>query len=85
MKDKLTLTIDSEIIKKAKCYACSRGISLLELVENYLKELTANGPTKGSEELPPIVKSLKGAFKATKNFDYKKILKSRRASPKLVE
>lgn len=71
MNTKLTLTIEEEVILKAKDYAMSTGDSLSNLVENYLKAVTKNSLINKKSELTPIVKSLKGSFKAPANFDYK--------------
>jgi len=73
MNTKLTLTIEQTIVEKAKTYARMNGRSLSGLIENYLKAITENEIIT-NEELPPIVKSLKGSFKAPANFDYKKEL-----------
>ena len=73
MNTKLTLTIEQAIIEKAKKYANSKGRSLSNIVENYLKAITKED-YKESIELTPIVRSLKGSFKAPKNIDYKKEL-----------
>ncbi len=40
MNTKLTLTIESEVIKIAKEYAKDKGQSLSEIVENYFKFIT---------------------------------------------
>ena len=40
MKTKVTLTIDQELLPKAKQYARMQGVSLSELVENSLRGLT---------------------------------------------
>ena len=73
MNTKLTLTIEQTIIEKAKKYANSKGRSLSDIIENYLKAITKE---EGLEkvELTPIVKSLKGSFNAPKDMDYKKEL-----------
>lgn len=73
MNTKLTLTIGNDVIEKAKKYAKSSERSLSNLVENYLKALTKENDTS-KIELTPMVKSLKGAFHAPKNMDYKKEL-----------
>jgi hypothetical protein len=73
MNTKLTLTIEQSVIDKAKKYASSRGRSLSDLIENYLKIITKDSSVDSSE-LTPIVKSLKGSFKTSKNIDYKKEL-----------
>lgn len=76
MNTKLTLTIEQELIKKAKDYAKQKNRSLSDIIENYLKILTKE-EKKESSKLSPIVKSLKGSFKMPADFDYKEELKSR--------
>ena len=76
MNTKLTLTIEQTTIEKAKKYANSKGRSLSDIVENYLKAITKEDNNERIE-LTPIVKSLKGTFKAPKNIDYKKELSKR--------
>mgnify|MGYP006203128209 CR=1 FL=1 len=73
MSTKLTITIDENVIEKAKKYAKGKKNSLSNIIENYLKTLV-NEDKKETSELSPIVKSLKGSFKAEKDFDYKKEL-----------
>lgn len=73
MNTKLTLTIDKDIIEKAKRYARKRERSLSAMVENYLKSLVDTEKDSNSE-LSPIVKSLKGSFNLPENYDYKKEL-----------
>ena len=73
MTTKLTLTIEDEVIEKAKTYAKHRGHSLSNIVENYLKSVI-NETKINKTELTPIVKSLKGSFKAPAEFNYKKEL-----------
>ncbi|MBU8881524.1 hypothetical protein KSK37_00345 [Kaistella sp. DKR-2] len=76
MNTKLTLTIDQSIIEKAKKYARKKERSLSDLIENYLKALTAKEIPQ-QEEFSPAVESLKGSFKMPKDFDYKKELTDR--------
>ena len=73
MNTKLTLTIEHTIIERAKKYASNKGRSLSDIIENYLKAITSED-NEEKIELTPIVKSLKGAFKAPQDFDYKKEL-----------
>ena len=71
MNTKLTLTMDPMIIEQAKKYAKQQGRSLSDLIENYLKAVVM--PVEEAKlDLPPTVKSLKGAFKLPADFDYKK-------------
>jgi|TARA_B110000967_G_C18684738_1_gene459956 hypothetical protein len=76
MNTKLTLTLEKEIIERAKKYAKGEKRSLSDIIENYLKLITKKQKSK-SEKLNPAVASLKGSFKAPKNFDYKKELEAR--------
>ena len=76
MNTKLTLTIEQTTIEKAKKYANSKGRSLSDIVENYLKAITKEDDDE-SIELTPIVQALKGTFKAPKNIDYKEELSKR--------
>jgi hypothetical protein len=76
MNTKLTLTIESSIIEKAKIYAKSKENSLSGIVENYLKIVT-NDQQNPEIELTPAVKAMKGKFKAPDSFDYKKELANR--------
>jgi hypothetical protein len=73
MNTKLTLTIEQEIIKRAKKYAQKNGRSLSGLIENYLKAVTTEEKTVQKEK-SPLTDSLKGSFKAPADFDYKKSL-----------
>ncbi len=42
MKTKLTVTIDRDLLPKAKRYARSRGVSLSEVIETSLRQLSAD-------------------------------------------
>ncbi|TVZ28119.1 hypothetical protein JM83_3223 [Gillisia sp. Hel_I_86] len=77
MNTKLTLTIEQEIIKRAKDYAKEKNRSLSDIIENYLKVLTKEEQKQKDKRLNPVVKSLKGSFKMSKNMDYKKELRNR--------
>ncbi|MCH4824675.1 DUF6364 family protein [Gramella lutea] len=77
MNTKLTLTIEQEIIKRAKDYAKEKNRSLSDIIENYLKVLTKEEQKQKDKKLNPVVKSLKGSFKMPKNMDYKKELRNR--------
>lgn len=75
MNTKLTLTIERDVIRKAKEYAKDKNRSLSDIIENYLKSLTQENSEENKPKLTPIVKSLKGSFKMPENFDYKEELK----------
>lgn len=72
MQTKLTLTIEQEIIQVAKNYAKSKGKSLSEIIENYLK--TFANSDKKENELSPKVNELLGVVSLSEDFDYKKVL-----------
>jgi len=73
MDTKLTLSIDKDVARRAKVYAKTKGRSLSDLVENYLKLLTKNSAIEDTD-LSPRVKSLLGSVKLPADFDYKKEL-----------
>ncbi len=78
MNTKLTLTIEQEIIKRAKEYAKKKNRSLSDIIENYLKILTKEESQPKTEMRNPIVKSLRGSFKISKkDMDYKAELRNR--------
>ena len=49
MKQKLTITVDAELLPAAKRYARSRGVSLSSLVEQSLRELAGGNRQSFSE------------------------------------
>ncbi|WP_090081695.1 DUF6364 family protein [Halpernia frigidisoli] len=78
MTTKLTLTIEKDIIEKAKIYAKGTQRSLSEMVQKYLENL---GKVEDKEELSPqmknlldkipkksLVNELAGSLKMPKNF-----------------
>ncbi|MBN2728391.1 MAG: hypothetical protein JXR53_04125 [Bacteroidales bacterium] len=72
MTKKLTLSVEQEIIERAKKYAKSKGRSLSEIIEIYLKAITSG--EKSEYEIAPITKSLRGSFPKPDYSDYKKEL-----------
>jgi hypothetical protein len=74
MITKLTLTIDKDVIGKAKKHASLQGRSLSNIVETYLKVITSDEKLAKSDYTPRI-KALKGSFKAPAGFDYKEELR----------
>jgi hypothetical protein len=69
MNTKLTLSIENEVIIKAKKYAKNSGRSLSDLIENYLKKITSSD--KDDFTISPNVRKLLGSIKVPDNFDYK--------------
>jgi len=74
MSTKLTLTLDKDVIERAKSYARIKNRSLSDIVENYLKSLTSDRVEEPAVELSPRIKSLKGSFKLPPGFDYQEEL-----------
>jgi predicted CopG family antitoxin len=72
MTTKLTLTVEEEVIKKAKSYAKHTGRSLSELIERYLETLIDEH--KDTRQLSPKLKKLVGSVKLPADFDEKKEL-----------
>ena len=59
MKKKLTITVDGELLPRAKQYARSRGVSLSSLIEASLRELAA-------AEAPSFASRWTGRFKVAR-------------------
>lgn len=78
MTTKLTITIDPAVIGQAKQYARSRGRSLSNLIEDYLRALTEERlPPAESRELLPASKARRlYGFLAPlgQDFDYREML-----------
>lgn len=73
MTTKLTLTIEKEVIERAKSYAKQTGRSLSELIEQHLDTITQEN---NSQKVSPKLKKLIGVVKLPKGFDEKKELES---------
>ena len=69
---KLTLSVDEQIVRRAKRYAAKRGTSVSRLVERYLG-LVAR-PPKSTEEDPPVLRMLRGAAKGVHPEEYGRYL-----------
>lgn len=59
---KLTLSVDDEVIRKAKSWAAREGTSVSQLVESFLRESSAppEGPRPAA---PPVLQRLRGSLK----------------------
>ena len=71
---KLTLSVDEEVIERAKAYAAERGTSVSQLVETYLGVLGKG--VKAPDPLPPITRRLSGILKGARvtREDYRQYL-----------
>lgn len=73
MNTKLTLSIEKDVIESAKEYARSKGRSLSDLVENYLKFVSAGKKEKNAKEkFSPEISELAGSIHVPTDFDYDK-------------
>lgn len=84
MNKKLTLTIDKNVISRAKKYARQEGKSLSELVENYLKATSGQEESK-TKKSTSLTKSLRGSFTMPDDFDDKKTLSEELEKKYLIE
>jgi len=64
---KLTLSIDDQVVRRAKRYAEKQGTSVSQLVERFLDLL--GRPPKDLED-PPVLRMLRGAAKGLDADDY---------------
>lgn len=62
MKQKLTITVDAELLPAAKRYARSRGVSLSSLIEQSLREMAG-------EDAPSFSSRWRGKFQAAERVD----------------
>jgi predicted transcriptional regulator len=74
MTTKLTLTVQADVIKKAKLYARQTGRSLSDLIETYLETLT-DGQME-EQQISPKLKKLVGVVKLPPDFDEEKELRA---------
>ena len=76
MNTKLTLSLEKEVIEKAKIYAKGTGRSLSEMVENYFRSLISppeNNTTKEEKEALERLKKITGIVKLPDDFDFEKV------------
>ncbi len=73
---KLTLSVDSGVVVRAKRYAESRGTSVSRLVETMLHMVSGGGHDAGTRATPPVLAKLRGSLKGKKLSveDYRKHL-----------
>jgi len=72
MTTKLTLTMEDQVIDSAKEYARKKGESLSNIVENYLKSITAQD--NPDMVISARVSKMMGVIKLPEDYDYKKEL-----------
>jgi len=72
MDKKLTLSLNQDIINKAKAYAKKNKTSLSKMIEAYFDSLTNLEIQKKEIPITPLVESLCGVIELPEDFDYKK-------------
>ena len=78
MHTKLTLRVDSDLVRKAKAYGKSRGKSVSQMVADYFRLL--DGPREeGENAATPLAQSLRGVLRgaAVDEADYREQLADR--------
>ncbi len=73
MTTQLTVTIEENVLKSAKQYAETKGSSLSEIIENYLKRIALRNKPQ-TDNFSPSIKELLGSVMLPENFEYKKEL-----------
>jgi hypothetical protein len=69
---KLTLSVDDQVVSRAKTFAKRRGVSISQMVEAYLAAVAEPpSPTKGPT---PVLRSLRGVLKNADIDEYRKHL-----------
>ena len=68
---KLTLSVDDQVVQRAKQYAKERGTSVSELVEGYLDAVSR--PLKGVKD-PPVLREIRGILRKGDREDYRQHL-----------
>ena len=69
---KLTLSVDTRVVSRAKQYAKRRGVSVSEIVEAYLAAVA--GPPSQADGAAPILGSVRGVLKDADIGEYRKHL-----------
>jgi hypothetical protein len=74
MNTKLTLSLEKEVIEKAKIYAKGTGRSLSEMVENYFRNLISKSEKNNNEsnDIEERLKKITGVVTLPDDFDVEK-------------
>jgi hypothetical protein len=70
---KLTLSVESDVIKRAKRFASRQGSSVSELVERYLDFISRTPDV----DLPPGLRSVRGVMQRGTRADYRRHLETK--------
>ncbi len=77
MNTKLTLSINEEIVKKAKRISQYRGKSVSKIIEEYFSSLPEKEPKK-TASIREISNMLKSGTVIPENLDYKEFIREKR-------
>ena len=69
---KLTLSVEDEVVSRAKDYARSRGLSVSKIVESYLAAVAE--PISTSKGATSILRTVRGVLKNANIDDYREHL-----------
>jgi Family of unknown function (DUF6364) len=72
---KLTLSVDERVVSRAKEYAKARGVSVSEMVENYLAAVAE--PPVPADRDAPVLRSVRGSLRHADLAEYRKHLASK--------
>jgi len=78
MTRRLTLSVDSAVIERAKRMAKERGTTISRLVEAYLDRVS---PVPKTAREPPVLRRLRGSLKGVRTEDYRRHLRQKYRSP----
>ena len=73
---KLTLSVNPEVIAKARSYAAQHRVSVSRMVETYLVAVTARGPVPTAQSTP-VLSALTGVIRQGDVADYREHLKKK--------
>jgi hypothetical protein len=69
---KLTLSVDRDVVRRARRYAQQQGTSISRLVETYLAAVAQ--PASGQAPDAPVLRSLRGSLHKADLADYRRHL-----------
>jgi antitoxin component of RelBE/YafQ-DinJ toxin-antitoxin module len=71
---KLTLSVDAEVVARAKRYAKQHGVSVSEMVQTYLSAVTR--PAVSATDTP-VLRALRGTLKSGSREHYRKYISAK--------
>lgn len=75
---KLTLSVDDDVVRRAKQYAAKRGTSVSQLVEGFLALLTTRrAPKRRGPSRTPVLDRLRGSLKGVDPAAYGRYLEGK--------